>query len=224
MEGVSPKPYRFTLIGKQEFIDSHGNKTVHKEELLLDHLPGGWKDYEVAWGMDNKYFGFGTSVAHNITFYKDGANMLRMYYDNFGIDADVILKVEKGNMNTLQYDFEAEFNINFSEYESWQHHVVVGLDERGVKQMLHAKDKNTYDISMNDGQMVRVENGMNLHETAIYEINKKNKINYNVKQEWIGGTLHYVFEYLGMTEDGMMKLTRIIHRVAILRQSFVNVV
>jgi len=169
MTGVFPKPYRFTLIGK---IENHDD-----EILVLDHLPGGWKDYRVEWGMDNKYFGFGTKIAHNITFYKKAAEMLRNYNDNFGVESNVTLKVEKGNMNTLQYDFEAEFGVNFSEYESYQHYVVVGLAEMGLKQRLHANDKNTYDIPMEEGEVVQVEQGINLMEYVDY-IAKEYEYNY----------------------------------------------
>ena len=207
---IQPKPYRFTLIGRTEFIDSNGNKTVDTKELVLDHLPGGWKDYGVEWGLDTKYFGYGTKVAHNIQFFKEAADMLREYYDNFGLNADVTLKVEKGNMNTYQYDFEAEFGINFSEYESWQHHVIVGLDERGIKQMLLAKEKNTYDIPMDSdtSQVVSVEKGMNLFEAAVYEIYQKNTINFDVHREQGQYGFYYVFEFLGMTENATMKLNK----------------
>ena len=157
---IQPRPYRFTLIGKHKYSQD--------EVLESIALPYGWKNYNARWKMERRYFGCGYSGGVDFRFYTEAAAFLRRYFDNFGINARVVLKVEKGNMDTYQYDFEAEFDINFNSYTSHQHYVEVGLLSRGLLTILSTNEKNTYDISMMDGEVVHVGQGINLPENADY--------------------------------------------------------
>ena len=167
--------WRYTLTSKND-----------GQEIVLKHLPDGWQENGTEWRREARG-GFGRKLVIQLRFVKEGADYLRTQMRDFGVSAQVHLKIEKfseqkyrwENWFLCQIKFEDCKDVNqpgFSYFEC-------SLVEMGIKQSITAQDGNTFELELD--KEIFVPRVANAEEQITY---KSTKIK---SQSWANGGRRY---------------------------------
>jgi len=122
------KRYRFTIIG------SLGSN-------VLEYAPDGFANGEMRLVRNKTYRGLFRSISiSELVFYKDGKELLQYYYEEYGVDAEVLLKVEK--YTSTGYVNWVSLKLDFAVYEINDVSVTVqAVDDSFVEKLKNREDQ-----------------------------------------------------------------------------------
>lgn len=117
------------------------------DDYELKFAPNGWRD-EAIKIIRNEKKGFYREVTQELIFIKDGAELLRRNFYQYGQNAIVAFKIVELNKLTLnEYDlFNGHFN--FETFNDTEEGVTISAIDGTASGILKAKMKQTYDIKL----------------------------------------------------------------------------
>lgn len=142
-------PYRFSFVndsGHYYYLDNAGSLQTSSIAKYLQYAPKGWMEEEIKWTRSLTYHGLTRTYTTPYQFVGDGARILRMLYQLYGIEAICILKVERINDVDWTYDWYYEAEVDFSQYSSSGVFVKANLAESGVSKYIRGNENTTYEI------------------------------------------------------------------------------
>lgn len=114
----------------------------------LPQLPKGWKDIELKFGTNIKYWSLNRSFSTPLTFINDGANIIRWYaYTGKGSEEELYVLILHLSKTSGLYELEYKGKIDFSKMKDDPYvGVTVNTLEGGALRYLNANDNVTYEI------------------------------------------------------------------------------
>lgn len=131
------------------YCDSSNNVTFTTSATptrQLQYSPEGWQNSTLNWERGFTYHGIIRAVTFPIEFVKDGAKILRNFYYNNGIEADVELYIEIFDSATYTYGAYYQGNINFNGSKDSFDRFICEASEGGFLQKLESKESTNYEI------------------------------------------------------------------------------
>lgn len=126
------------------------NGTVIKNNIPtpLEQNPIGWKDIEIKFGTNHKYFSLQRSFSTQLKFVNDGANILRWYaYQGKGFEEDLYVIIMKYNREDGKYYLEYRGKLDFAKFNDDPYTgVTMNTLEGGLLRYLNANSGVTYEI------------------------------------------------------------------------------
>jgi hypothetical protein len=135
-------------------------------EYEFEASPDGWFDYSTKWLRHFTYHGYTRGFTESLRFIKNAAHILRMAYDERGIEAAVNLKVYRLDSRTWKYKLDYVGSLDFTRYIDTELYGEINVATGGTQMLLDAYDKVDYDIPIGTGYSVDVPEGVKLSETA----------------------------------------------------------
>jgi hypothetical protein len=156
--------------------DAKGTGQVVKNNIPtpLPQKPKGWKDVELKYGTNSKYFFMQRQFSTPLTFVNDGANILRWYaYNGKGTEEELYLIIMKWDRTSGIYILEYRGRIDFSKMSDDPYRgVTVNTLEGGVLQYINANDSVVYNIpcdARNAADQQVIYDGINLTANLNYK-------------------------------------------------------
>lgn len=165
------------------YCDSSNNVTFTTSATptrQLQYSPEGWQNSTLNWERGFTYHGIIRAVTFPIEFVKDGAKILRNFYYNNGIEADVELYIEIFDSATYTYGAYYQGNINFNGSKDSFDRFICEASEGGFLQKLESKESTNYEIPIDtNGSKIWVK----LHSCYL-----------QLRQKWIGSNTETVLK------------------------------
>lgn len=117
-------------------------KTLTEHILLVN--PIGWDGRNRSLTRNEKYYGAFRKFTADLTFVKDGYNILRALYDISGPNSECYLRVEKFNNKKSEYEIETYMKIDFNTWNETTEHgkgVKVALVDNGFTEKIMSRDE-----------------------------------------------------------------------------------
>lgn len=131
--------YRFSLFHKDV-----GNWTRVTDPIGWDGLGRTMKRYGINSSVGQKWHGIFFEYTANVGFIKDGARFIQTYYEQYGIEQDILLRIETRNPSTRKFEDEFIGLLDLSSYERTSTQVNVTIENIGPLQ----KIKNALDVKV----------------------------------------------------------------------------
>ena len=114
----------------------------------LPQHPIGWKEIDLKWGTNVKYWSLNRSFGNSLTFINDGANIIRWHtYNGKGSEEELYIIILKQNFLTGLYELEYRGKIDFSTVKDDPYiGITIKTLEGGALRYLNANDSVTYEI------------------------------------------------------------------------------
>lgn len=119
-----------------------------KEGHHLENAPIGWNDTEIKYSRSNKYWGLLREYTTQYKFVKEGAFLLRSYYYQYGLGAQLKLYVEKLVSTTQAYEFFFEGDFDFSMITDEKDFVGINIMEAGIVARIKALEDTEYPVEL----------------------------------------------------------------------------
>ncbi len=150
---IQPQDFRYTL-------------KIRGTDYVLAFSPGGWDESLITWKRSDLYFGMARTFTVSLDFVKDGADLLRAEFYQFGIEAKVDLLIEELNSDTWQYETLLLGALDFSRFKDSDHIVTITVMEGGITQQIKAYENIAYEIDIDVPEAIEVEfPGLPLQQT-----------------------------------------------------------
>jgi hypothetical protein len=157
------------------YLENGVVKTTTAFDKPLPQNPQGWKDVEVAFGTNQKYFSLNRSFSIPLKFVNDGANILRyLSYKGKGYEEEVYIIIGRWNRDTGRVGIEYRAKIDMSKFEDNPvEGVTVNTIEGGVLSYLSSRDSTSYEIVCDEtnSKTIKVQfDGINLVDKFNYSV------------------------------------------------------
>lgn len=130
--------------------------TLDNNTTELIFSPLGWDEQTIGmWKRDLSYFGLIRSLAMPLTFVYDGADILRIAFNKYGIEAGVLLEVKERN-ELWGYDNIFSSNLDFSKYKPDGDSIGITLLESGVGKEIKSKENIKYEFPLIGNDVVNI--------------------------------------------------------------------
>lgn len=144
----------------------------------LKHHPDNWRDLQLSFGTNEKYFSPNLAYSVPQTFINDGATIIRsLLYDGKGYEEEVYIVILKWNKKIGErwlYELEYKGKLDLSEAKDLiEEGVTVNTVEGGLWTLLQANDSTTYEIVCDETNpdIVRVKfDGITLRDRYNYSL------------------------------------------------------
>lgn len=147
----------------------------------LEFTPDGWKKIQIQNQRNQTYFAIDRSFTVPLEYVKDGAQILKYIYYNFGVEAKVYMTVcEKrlffdathyGFYYTLLYRGE----IDLANFKHDSTKVTVNVMEGGMVKLIKAYENTKYEIPVDVPEAVEIlMDGIELKQSTTYLLNNGN--------------------------------------------------
>ena len=145
----------------------------------LPQHPIGWKDIEIKFGTNAKYWSLQRSFSTQLKFVNDGANIIRHYgYMGKGFEEDLYIIILKWNRDDNKYHLEYRGKLDFIKFSDDPYTgVTISTLEGGLLRYLNANENVTYEIPC-DGRNPKAQkvifDGVNLKADVNYKAPQSN--------------------------------------------------
>lgn len=148
----------------------NGVTNFNAEPTPFKQHPEGWKDIQISFGTNEKYFSLNRSFSIPLKYVGDAAAVLRyMSYKGKGYEAELYAIIAKWNRETGIHQLEYRGKIDMSKMEDNPvEGVTVNTIEGGVLSYLTANEGKTYEIpgdETNERAVKVLFDGINLRDT-----------------------------------------------------------
>lgn len=151
---MTDNTFKFYLRSPQNtyYCVVDGVVTQVTEKTELRQGVASWQDTTLSFKRSPVYWATFREYNVGVKFVLDGQKILRQVYKNGGFAAQCIFQVEKLNTTTMQYELWYESDMNFAKKVDEQDYFEVYLLERGLVELVKARENTTYEIPLNDPQ------------------------------------------------------------------------
>jgi hypothetical protein len=143
----------------------------------LEFTPDGWKKVQIQNQRNQTYFAIDRSFTVPLEYVKDGAQILKYIYYNFGVEAKVYMSIceqrlffdatNYGFYYTLLYRGE----IDLANFKQDSTKVTVNIMEGGIPKLIKAYENTKYEIPVDVPEAVDIlMDGVELKNTASYSV------------------------------------------------------
>jgi hypothetical protein len=132
--------YRFYL-----YHEDLGKWTKIPEPKGWDTMKRTRKRFGVETAIGSPWHGLFYDFTSKLSFIKSGKRILQNLFELYGIEQDILLKIEKKDTRTHRFNVEYEGKINLSTYQNTTTDVIVNVEQTGFTQRI----KNGNDIKVN---------------------------------------------------------------------------
>lgn len=170
---IQRKKFRYSLMKDDAtyYYVAGGAALTSNVQIPLSKDPVEWKETDLQWKRSDKYHGVFRSFVVPLTFIKDGAAILRHVYYTEGVEGHCILKIERLNHTTQQYELYYIGDIDFSRTQDTKNTFQVAVLDRGLAALLKAKESTAYELPMLRSSCLSVlMDGMTLRGNAHYVV------------------------------------------------------
>ncbi len=162
--------YRFSLI-------------IGATTTVLNYAPDGWNE-QISLKRNKTYRGlFSTLSTNELTFHKDGYNLIKSAYNSGGVDAEILLKVERYNYGTNIYSDLVTMKVDLATYEETDIGVKVQVIDSSFQEIINNRDSVKVNL-MNDVTIDGVAVTNNSGQLTIPDTNVSNSA------DWVTGTYY----------------------------------
>lgn len=142
--------YLFFLTNKEghSYYVENGIVKSRLTPTWLPEDPEGWKDAQISFGRNARYFGLNRSFTNPLKFIGDGAQIIRhLFWTNKGIEQELYLLINKWNDQNGIYEpyYKAQVDLS-KKKDKASTGVTVNLLESGLLQLLKANENKVYEI------------------------------------------------------------------------------
>lgn len=162
----------YFLADSQNRTCSWIDGTVVKNNIPtpLPQNPSGWKDVEIKFGTNSKYFSMNRNFSAPLKFINDGANIIRWFaYKGKGFEEDLYVLIFKWDRTSGKHILEYNGRIDISKMiDDPYTGVTVNTLEGGALRYLNANEGITYNIpcdARNNKAIKTLFDGVNLNVT-----------------------------------------------------------
>lgn len=130
------------------YITSAGAVSTTTTKTELPQAPKGWEELELKWERGFTLHGVFTNYTSPLNFVLDGAKILRYYYYNAGIEANLELFIEKHTNIVSTWGYAPYYigDIDFSQFKDAKDFVTISIMDSGFIKNLKAKEESTLEI------------------------------------------------------------------------------
>lgn len=145
---IQRKKFRYSLMKDDTtyYYVAGGAVLTSNVQIPLSKDPVEWKETDLQWKRSDKYHGVFRSFVVPLTFIKDGAAILRHVYYTEGVEGRCILKIERLNHTTQQYELYYIGDIDFSRTQDTKNTFQTAVLDRGLAALLKAKESTAYEL------------------------------------------------------------------------------
>lgn len=175
----------------------------------LLYAPDGFKNMEIAFNTNEKYFNLARSFSLPLKFIKDGAEIIRYMVNNGrGFEEELYLQVMRWDRETGNYVQEYRGRLDFSKYkDDPKTGVTVNAIEGGILQYLNSNEGTDYDILCDETapDIVQIDfTGINLKNTNTFQqidIGQQ-QIGDGTASEGSGGATNHIIPLVFVSHEG----------------------
>ena len=130
------------------YVTSGGLVSATTTPTELPQAPKGWEELELKWERGFTLHGVFTNYTSPLNFVLDGAKILRYYYYNAGVDANLELFIEKHTNTVSTWGYATYYigDIDFSRFQDAKDFVTISIMDSGFIKNLKAKEDSTLEI------------------------------------------------------------------------------
>lgn len=130
------------------YVTSLGAVSATTTKTELPQAPKGWEELELKWERGFTLHGVFTNYTSPLNFVLDGAKILRYYYYNAGVDANLELFIEKHTNLVSTWGYATYYigDIDFSRFQDAKDFVTISIMDSGFIKNLKAKEESTLEI------------------------------------------------------------------------------
>ena len=150
----------------------------------LEFTPDGWKKIQIQNQRNPTYFAIDRSFTVPLDYVKDGAQILKYIYYNFGVEAKVFMSIceqrlfiddnNYGFYYTLLYRGE----IDLANFKHDSTKVTVNIMEGGMVKLIKAYENTKYEIPVDVSEAIDIKmDGIELKQNSNYLLNNGNLAN-----------------------------------------------
>lgn len=138
----------------------------------LKYDPVGWDTLGKTIKRDLKWHGVFFEYTPKLKFIKDGKNLVHYFYEKYGIEAELLLLIDKYNKTTRKYERDYEGRLNLTDLELSDLYAECNVEQTGFLQKL----KNRQDVKVDLKSLLTKEGktiAANANETVDVELHSK---------------------------------------------------
>lgn len=126
---------------------------------FLQKSPDGWKDIEVKYSRNLKYWGLFRDFTLQLKFSRDGATILKYLFYNYGIEAYAKLVILKADRSTWPVKYKTWYTgeLDFSQFQQDRTFVTCNVMQGGLVKYLKAYEGTQYELSLNNYKLVKFD-------------------------------------------------------------------
>lgn len=170
MKELQPNDLRFSLL-------------LDGELHYLEQSPDKWEDTELSYEKSVTYSGLVRSFSFPLEFVLKGAKYIRRKYYMNGIEGRVLLRAEKLNRDTWQYEQFYEGDLDLSTVKDSRDRIEVNIMEGGLSAKIKAYENVKYEIPLDTPEAITIR------LPGIDKTEKATLVPY--RQGGLGGTAGY---------------------------------
>lgn len=152
------------------YITSLGAVSTTTTKTELPQAPKGWEELELKWERGFTLHGVFTNYTSPLNFVLDGAKILRYYYYNAGVDANLELFIEKHTNLVSTWGYATYYigDIDFSRFQDAKDFVTISIMDSGFIKNMKAKEDSTLEIPVatNGDKIFVMMDGIELESLA----------------------------------------------------------
>lgn len=168
----------FLLDENNNSYYAYGDTVLLSSSLKpLQFTPDGWKKIQIQNQRNQTYFAIDRSFTVPLDYVKDGAQILKHIYYNFGVEAKVFMSICEQRLffDSTNYGFYYTLlyrgEIDLANFKHDGTKVTVNIMEGGIVKFIKAYENTKYEIPVNVPDAVDiVMNGVELKKGASYSV------------------------------------------------------
>lgn len=144
----------------------------------LEFTPDGWKKIQIQNQRNQTYFAVDRSFTVPLEYVKDGAQILKHIYYNFGVEAKVFMSICEqrlyfdGTHYGFYYTLIFRGEIDLANFKHDSTKVTVNIMEGGMVKLIKAYENTKYEIPVDVDESVEIlMDGIELKQTTSYLVN-----------------------------------------------------
>lgn len=143
---MQPKEFQYTLIVAG--VDSY----------ILPNAPSGWdENSDLEFSRSETYFGAVRSLSIPLKFVLDGAWILRREYFQYGVQAQVYIRIEKQNPSTWEYETAYYGKLDFSKCKDEDDYFTVNATDADLSVKIKAFENTKFEIPVDVPEAIDIE-------------------------------------------------------------------
>jgi len=172
---------------------------------VLNYAPDGWNEEEaqIELNRDKTYRGlFRTMSARELTFYKDGFDLIKAAYNSGGVDEEILLQVDRFDYTTGGYTLLATLKADLATYVETDIGIKVQMVDSGFQEVVKNRESVNVNL-MSDVTIDGVAITNHVGDLNIPDTNVNNQAIWGGDYGHVPASAYYVVPFLITATGGI---------------------